>query len=93
MEMETQILFQADLISAEAGLHSLCSLQIKRMDWTLPSDQFENEFHLCSQVEPCYDTSRGALPSTQWQVAALHGATDLLYLVPLAPGLPWLHKM
>lgn len=30
----------------------------------------------------------GALPSTQGQAAALHGATDLLYLVPLASGIP-----
>lgn len=32
MEVETQIVFQADLISVEGGLQSLCSLQIKR--WT-----------------------------------------------------------
>lgn len=39
MEVETQILlFQIDLISVEGKLHSLCSLQIKSMDWTLPGD-------------------------------------------------------
>lgn len=38
MEVETQILFQVDLISGGGGLHSLCSLQIKGMDWTLPGD-------------------------------------------------------
>lgn len=48
----------------------------------------ENEFHLCSSVWLCYDTPRGALPSTQGQAAALRGATDLLYLVPLASGIP-----
>lgn len=39
MEVETQILFQVDLISVGWGrLRSLCSLQIKGMDWTLPGD-------------------------------------------------------
>lgn len=48
----------------------------------------ENGFHFCYLEWSCSDTSRGALPSTPGQGAALPGAAHLLYLLPLAQCSP-----